>query len=165
MKKQIFSEGILMMFKARNSYGNTTFLPKGFFLVVLMVIQEIKPLKEFLLDKNLYPNFFTRFFNGATYSEPCHISEMELFEKIINVKQPLTILAKSCILDVSKGSEDAMKLPLMTSQHFLSIEKWFKSFFDQVYFNCIVSGDEQFKQEQPRRGVRKKRCSENMQKI
>ena len=34
------------------------------------------------------------------YSEPCQISKMERYAKIVNGKQPLTILAKCFILDV-----------------------------------------------------------------
>ena len=38
--------------------------------------------------------------NVETHSEPCQTSKMEIFEKIINCFQQLTIFAKSFILDV-----------------------------------------------------------------
>ena len=39
-----------------------------------------------------------------TYLEPCQISKMECFAKIINGFQPLTIFARRSILDVRQGS-------------------------------------------------------------
>ena len=44
---------------------------------------------------------------SQAYSEYCQISEMELFADIVNGIKPLTILAKSFILDVSQSSEHA----------------------------------------------------------
>ena len=38
------------------------------------------------------------------YSEPCQMSKMELFAKIVNDWKPLTISAKSSFLDVWQGS-------------------------------------------------------------
>ena len=46
------------------------------------------------------------------YSEPCQISEMELFAKIVHGFQSLFIFAKSSISDVWHGSEYAPELAL-----------------------------------------------------
>ena len=48
-----------------------------------------------------------KIFNTETYSEPSRISQMELFAKIVNGFQPLTIFARSSILDVRLGFEYA----------------------------------------------------------
>ena len=45
------------------------------------------------------------------YLEPSRTSEMELFAKIVKGFQPLTIFAKSFILDVGLGSVDSSGLP------------------------------------------------------
>ena len=37
---------------------------------------------------------------GKVYSEPCEISKIELYEKIVNGEKPLTIFSKSSILNV-----------------------------------------------------------------
>ena len=50
------------------------------------------------------------FLKEVLYSEPCQTSKMELFLKIINGRKPLTIFAKSSILDVWLGSERAFGL-------------------------------------------------------
>ena len=42
---------------------------------------------------------------SEAYSEPCLRSKMELFAKIVNSFQPVTIFAKSSILDIWLGSE------------------------------------------------------------
>ena len=39
------------------------------------------------------------------YSEPCEISKMDSFKKIVNDFQPLTIFARHSVLDASQGSE------------------------------------------------------------
>ena len=44
---------------------------------------------------------------SESYSEPIQTSKMELFGKIVNGFSPLTIFAKSYILDVWLGSENA----------------------------------------------------------
>ena len=41
------------------------------------------------------------------YSEPCQTYKMELFAKIFNGFPPLTVLAKSSILDIWLGSKYA----------------------------------------------------------
>ena len=43
------------------------------------------------------------------YSEPCQISKMELFTKVVNSFHPLTIFAKRCVLDVRQGGEYAFE--------------------------------------------------------
>ena len=45
--------------------------------------------------------------SSKVYPEPCQTSKMELFAKIINSFQPLTIILKSFILDVWHGYEYA----------------------------------------------------------
>ena len=47
---------------------------------------------------------------AKTYLEPRQISKMELFEKLVNGFQLLTIFIKSSILDVWQGSEYASEL-------------------------------------------------------
>ena len=44
---------------------------------------------------------------SEAYSEPSQTSKIELFEKVVNGFQPLTIFEKSSILDVWQGSEYA----------------------------------------------------------
>ena len=46
-----------------------------------------------------------QFVNSEAYSEPCQISKIVRFAKIVNSFQSLTIFAKRSILDVSQGSE------------------------------------------------------------
>ena len=48
----------------------------------------------------------------TNYSEPSETSEMELFAKIVDCVQPLTIFAKHLILFVSQGYEYASDIPL-----------------------------------------------------
>ena len=43
--------------------------------------------------------------NTNAYSEPIQTSKMKFLAKIVNTFQPLTISAKSSILDVRLGSE------------------------------------------------------------
>ena len=46
-----------------------------------------------------------RYFNSELYSDPCQISKMERFVKIINGWKPLTFFAEHFILEVGQGSE------------------------------------------------------------
>ena len=46
-------------------------------------------------------------YSAEAYSEPCQISKVELFSKILGDFQSLTISAKSCVLDLWQDSEYA----------------------------------------------------------
>ena len=65
------------------------------------MISGKKWIDQFRTDVHLYFSGFQYSLNITwTHSEPRQISKMELSAKIINAFWPLTILAKSSILDV-----------------------------------------------------------------
>ena len=49
---------------------------------------------------NFWSKTFAKMDCFEAYSEPCQTSKIELFAKIVNGFQPLTIFAKSSVLDV-----------------------------------------------------------------
>ena len=62
---------------------------------------------RFEIDLNWFKNetFLTLEAISETYSEPCQISKMEVFAKIVNGFSFLTIFTKNSILDVWHNSE------------------------------------------------------------
>ena len=76
------------------------------------------------------------------YSEPCQISKIKSFEKIINGSQPSTIFTKISILDVWQGSEYAFaKTSLRLSKHFVNRYKLVSGKLGSS-FNWIGNGNE-----------------------
>ena len=64
---------------------------------------------------------------SGAYSEPYQTSKMELFAKIVNDFQPLTIFAKSSVVDVWQGS-----LAIFTGSN------WFQKFFEKLKISVSV---------------------------
>lgn len=77
------------------------------------IVKE-KQFKVFILPLIIYDlviciisDAFITIFWGITevYSKPCRTSKIRYFAKIVGRWKPLTIFAKSCILDLWQGSE------------------------------------------------------------
>ena len=67
----------------------------------------------------------------VVYLEPCETSKMEHLAKIVKGCQPLTIFAKSSVLDVGLGSE-------CSSGFLKSCDEYFKLHFDLSFYKFSV---------------------------
>ena len=55
--------------------------------------------------KNTTLYLFSKLLYTEAHQQPCQTSKMKVFANIVNVFKPLTIFAKTFILDVWQGSE------------------------------------------------------------
>ena len=71
------------------------------------------------------------------YSEPCRKSKLKLFTEIVNGLQPLTIVAKSSVLDIWQGSECAFSILNWSIKMRSFCCQWLRSIVFMVNFEHI----------------------------